>query len=141
MPKAMKIRPYRAADESAIVALWAECGLQRWSDPRKDIARKLKVNPEWFLVGEIDGVVMATCMLGYEGHRAWINLLGVAPAYQKGGHGKALLAEAERLMRAEGCAKINLQVRTTNTGVIAFYGRLGFKLDEVVSMGKRLEPN
>lgn len=141
MPKAMKIRPYRAADESAVITLWEECGLQRWSDPKKDIARKLKVNPEWFLVGEIEGVVMATCMLGYEGHRAWINLLGVAPTYQKGGHGKALLAEAERLMRAEGCAKINLQVRTTNTGVIAFYERLGFKLDDVVSMGKRLEPN
>lgn len=138
MPKFLKIRPFRPADEAAVLALWAECGLQRWSDPRKDIARKMKVNPEWFLVGEIDGVVMATCMVGYEGHRAWINLLGVAPAYQKGGHGKALLAEAERLMRAVGCAKINLQVRTSNLGVIAFYERLGFKRDEVVSLGRRL---
>lgn len=135
----MKIRPYRLADEAAVIALWQECGLQRWSDPKKDIARKMKVNPEWFLVGEIDGAVMATCMLGYEGHRAWINLLGVAPAYRKGGHGKTLLAEAERLMRAEGCAKINLQVLTSNAGVIAFYERLGFKPDNVVSMGKRLE--
>ena len=97
------------------------------------------MNPEWFLVGEIDGGVMATCMLGYEGHRAWINLLGVLPAYQRGGHGKALLAEAERLMRAVGCAKINLQVRTSNAGVIAFYERLGFKQDAVIGMGKRLE--
>jgi ribosomal protein S18 acetylase RimI-like enzyme len=139
--KPMKIRPYQPADEAAVIALWKECGLVRWTDPRKDIARKLKVNPEWFLVGEADGVVMATCMLGYEGHRAWINLLGVAPRYQRGGYGKALLAEAERLMRAVGCAKINLQVRTSNAGVIAFYQRLGFALDEVVSMGKRLLPD
>lgn len=138
MPKIMQIRPFREGDEPAVIALWNQCGLQRWTDPKKDIARKLKVNPEWFLVGEIDGDVMATCMLGYEGHRAWINLLGVAPAHQKGGHGKALLAEAERLMRAEGCAKINLQVRTANAGVIAFYERLGFKRDDVVSLGKRL---
>ena len=135
----MKIRPYQPADETAVIALWRECGLLRWSDPKKDIARKLRVNPEWFLVGEIDGRVMATCMLGYEGHRAWINLLGVAPEHRKGGHGKALLAEAERLMRAVGCAKINLQVRSTNAGVIAFYQRLGFATDDLVSMGKRLE--
>ena len=60
MPAAMQIRPYRPADEAAVIALWRECGLVRWSDPQKDIARKLKVNPEWFLVGEIDGQVMAT---------------------------------------------------------------------------------
>ena len=135
----MKIRPYRAADEAAVIALWNECRLQGWSDPKKDIARKMKVNPEWFLVGEIDGTVMATCMLGYEGHRAWIYLLGVSPAHQRSGHGNALLAEAERLMRAVGCAKINLMVRTSNTGVIAFYERLGFKQDAVIGMGKRLE--
>ena len=137
----MKIRPYRPADEAAVIALWQECDLLRWSDPKKDIARKLKVNPEWFLVGETGGQVVATCMVGYEGHRAWINLLGVAPAHQRRGYGKALLAEAERLMRGAGCAKINLMVRTSNTGVIAFYERLGFKQDEVVGLGKRLESN
>ena len=141
MPKVMKIRPYRAADEAAVIALWAECGLQRWTDPKKDIARKMKVNPEWFLIGEIDGIVMATCMVGYEGHRAWINLLGVSPAHRRGGYGKALLAEAERLMRAVGCAKINLQVFPANATALAFYEELGFKQDEVLSFGKRLEPN
>ncbi len=135
----LKIRPYRPADEDAVIALWRECDLLRWSNPKKDIARKMKVNPEWFLVGEIDGKVVATCMVGYEGHRAWINLLGVAPAHQRGGCGKAMLAEAERLMRGVGCAKINLMVRTSNLGVIAFYERLGFKRDDIVGLGKRLE--
>lgn len=137
----MKIRPYQPADEAAVIALWRECGLLRWSDPKKDIARKRKVNPEWFLVGELDGKVIATCMLGYEGHRGWINLLGVAPAHRRGGRARALIGEAERLMRAAGCAKINLQVRSTNAGVIAFYQKLGFSTDDVLSMGKRLEPD
>jgi ribosomal protein S18 acetylase RimI-like enzyme len=137
----MKIRCYQPADEAAVIELWRECGLLRWTDPKKDIARKMKVNPEWFLIGEVDGQVMATCMLGYEGHRAWINLLGVAPAYRGGGHAKALLAEAERLMRAVGCAKINLQVLSTNLAVVEFYKKLGFVEDKVASLGKRLEPN
>lgn len=122
-----------------MLALWQECGLLGWSDPRKDIARKQRVNPEWFLVGERAGQVVATCMVGYEGHRGWINFLAVAPSRQRGGHGRALMAEAERILRAAGCAKINLQVRTKNTQVIAFYEKLGFAVDEVVSLGKRLE--
>ena len=135
----LTIRPYQAGDEAAVIALWRECGMLRWSDPHKDIARKLRVNPEWFLVGELGGQVIATCMVGYEGHRGWVNFLAVAPAQQRGGHGRALMAEAERILRGVGCAKINLQVRTTNTQVIAFYERLGFGAEELVNMGKRLE--
>mgnify|MGYP001546706077 CR=1 FL=1 len=135
----MTIRPYRPADEDAVLALWRECGMSRWSDPKKDIARKLRVNPEWFLVGELDGTVIATCMVGYEGHRGWINLVAVAPAHQRGGQGRALMAEAERILRGVGCAKINLQVRASNARVVAFYERLGFVAEELVNMGKRLE--
>ena len=135
----MIIRPYRAADDDAVLTLWRVCEMLRWSDPRKDIARKLRVNPEWFLVGEIDGRVMATCMVGYEGHRGWINLLAVAPDRQGDGHGQALMAEAERILRGVGCAKINLQVRATNKKVIGFYERLGFAAEELVNLGKRLE--
>lgn len=113
----------------------------RWADPHKDIARKLRVNPEWFLVGEIEGRAMATCMVGYEGHRGWINFLAVAPAHRQGGYGGALMAEAERILRGAGCAKINLQVRAANTDVLAFYERLGFVAEELVSFGKRLEPD
>lgn len=135
----LQIRPYHAADEEAVIALWRDCDLLRWSDPRKDIARKMKVNPEWFLVGEVDHEVVATCMVGYEGHRGWINLLAIAPEHQRSGFGRALLTEAERLLRVAGCPKINLLVRTSNVEVIAFYQRLGFRMDEVVSLGKRLE--
>lgn len=135
----MTIRPYRAADEEAVIALWRACEMLRWTDPKKDIARKLRVNPEWFLVGEIGGRLMATCMVGYEGHRGWINLLAVSPEHQRGGHGHALMAEAERLLRGAGCAKINLQVRPTNTKVIGFYERLGFATENLINMGKRLE--
>jgi ribosomal protein S18 acetylase RimI-like enzyme len=135
----MKLRPYAAADESAVVALWKECGLLGWADPRKEIARKLRVNPEWFLVGERDSRIIGTCMVGYEGHRGWINYLAVAAECRGRGHGRELVAEAERLLRAAGCAKINLQVRSTNARVIAFYERLGFKADAVLSFGKRLE--
>lgn len=110
-----------------------------WNDPQKDIERKCRVNPEEFLVGEIEEEIVATCMAGYEGHRGWINYLAVAPEYRRQGLGARIMAAAEKHLKAAGCPKINLQVRTANTEVIAFYRSIGFAVNEVVSMGKRLD--
>ena len=140
MNAACQIRPYRATDEPAVIALWEKCGLLRpQNDPRKDIARKLKVNPEWFLVAEQAGRIVGSVMAGYEGHRGWINYLGVDPARQRGGLGRQLMAEAERVLRVAGCPKVNLQVRPENKAAVAFYERLGFVVEGAVSLGKRLE--
>jgi len=80
----MEIRPFKVDDQAEVVTLWEECGLIRsWNDPSKDIARKLKVQPELFLVGLLDGCVIATIMAGYEGHRGWVNYLAVARRYRK----------------------------------------------------------
>jgi ribosomal protein S18 acetylase RimI-like enzyme len=136
----MNIRPFQAGDQEAVVDLWSRCGLLRpWNDPRKDIARKLRVQPELFLVLEIDGVLAGTVMAGYDGHRGWINYLAVDPGTRHRGLGRALMAEAERLLRERGCPKINLQVRRDNREALAFYERIGFAEDAAVSLGKRLE--
>ena len=135
----MQIRPFLDSDEADVVALWEAAGLTRsWNDPRKDIERKRSVQREWFLVGILDGALMASVMIGYDGHRGWINYLAVAPAHQRRGHARTLMREAERLLAGAGCPKINLQVRTSNAAVIAFYERVGYKQDDVVSFGRRL---
>lgn len=136
----IQIRAFRSEDEEAVISLWRQCELVRpVNDPRKDIRRKLAVRPDLFLVGVINGRIVASVMAGYDGHRGWLNYLAVAPEYQGKGYGRAIVDEAERLLRGEGCAKINLQVRTNNQRVIEFYRRIGFVADDVLSMGKRLE--
>jgi ribosomal protein S18 acetylase RimI-like enzyme len=136
----MQIRAFEPLDEDAVIALWHRCGLVRpWNDPRKDIARKATVQPELFLVGLVDGEIIATVMAGYEGHRGWVNYLAVSPDHQGRGHGRALMEEAERGLRRLGCPKINLQIRRGNAEVVAFYAALGYAEDDVVNMGKRLE--
>jgi ribosomal protein S18 acetylase RimI-like enzyme len=135
----MKVRPFAPSDEPAVVALWQECGLTRpWNDPRKDIARKLAVQPELFLVGVVDGRVVASVMAGYEGHRGWVNYLAVSPPLRKKGVGRMLMQHVEKLLLERGCPKVNLQVRASNAEALAFYGRLGYVQDESVSLGKRL---
>jgi ribosomal protein S18 acetylase RimI-like enzyme len=136
----MEIRPFHLSDESAVVELWQKCELVRpVNDPARDIRRKLSVNPELFLLGTIDGKVIASVMAGYEGHRGWINYLAVHPEHRLKGYGRQILAEAEKQLRVLGCPKINLQVRTANRTVLEFYQRIGYRLDDVVSLGKRLE--
>jgi ribosomal protein S18 acetylase RimI-like enzyme len=135
----MQIRRFEGVDEPAVLALWDECGLTRpWNDPRKDIARKLAVQAELFLVGVSDGAVMASVMAGYEGHRGWMNYLAVAPRFRGRGLGRALVEHVERLLLERGCPKVNLQVRASNPEAVAFYRRLGYAEDESISLGKRL---
>ena len=136
------IRPFVLSDSEAVIKIWQACDLVRpWNDPHKDIARKMRVNPELFLVAEVDDQLAGTVMGGYEGHRGWINYLAVLPEFQQQGIGRALMAEVEARLLALGCPKINLQVRSGNTAVIQFYGHLGYHIDDVISLGKRLIPD
>ena len=135
----MRIRPYATGDETAVIALWEACRLTRpWNDPRKDIARKLAVQPELFLVGTVNGEIVGSVMAGYEGHRGWVNYLAVAPCARRRGHARALMQRVEQLLLERGCPKLSLLVRNSNPEAVAFYRRLGYAQDDSVSLGKRL---
>ena len=135
----MKIRPFQPSDETSIIALWQVCGLTRpWNDPHADIARKLTEQPELFLVGTVGDELVATAMVGFDGHRGWVYYLAVSPPHRRHSYGRSLIREAERLLIERGCPKINLLVRSSNAEVLEFYRKLGYAQDDVVSLGRRL---
>lgn len=143
-------RSFTPGDRTRVARLWETCGLTRpWNDPYRDIDRKLDRNAELLLVGEAPaseaadgttttGRVVATVMAGYDGHRGWINYLTVDPDHRGEGHGRTMMEAAETRLLALGCPKVNLQVRTDNPDAVAFYELLGYSVDPVVSMGRRL---
>ncbi len=136
----MLIRAFEESDQDEVIALWSESGLVvPQNDPAKDIARKLRVDRELFLVGIDQNTIVSTVMGGYEGHRGWINYLAVKPATQRKGYGGEMMRAIELLLREKGCPKINLQVRESNEDVLAFYAAIGYLQDNVVGLGKRLE--
>ena len=138
----MNIRSYQEADEDAVIALWQSCGLVvAHNDPRKDIARKLQVGRDLFLVAEEGGDIVASVMGGYDGHRGWVNYLAVSPDHQRKSYGTIMMRAIEKLLLERGCPKLNLQIRHTNEVVIDFYNSIGYGEDAVVSMGKRLIPD
>ena len=135
----MIVRSYEEGDREAVIALWKACGLSRaWNDAGRDIDRKRTVQPELFLVGLEEGTLVATAMAGFEGHRGWVNYLGVDPDHQRHGYGTRMMQAAEEALRRVGAPKVNLQVRSGNDAAVAFYRALGYEIEERVSLGKRL---
>ena len=149
MTTGIAIRAFERRDTDAVVALWDDAGLTRpWNDPRADIERKLAVQPELFLVAEertpdrsLDGAdarIVGSVMAGYDGHRGWLYYLASASDRRGAGIGRALVAEAERLLLSLGCPKVQLMVRVGNEQVLGFYDALGYERFEVGNTGKRL---
>jgi len=135
----VEIRPFALPDEDAVVALWEEAELTRpWNDPRADIRRKLTVQPELFLVAVEGDTVVGTVMAGYDGHRGWLSYLAASASHRGIGVGRALVAEAERLLEGMGCPKVQLMVRPDNAGARGFYDALGYEPFEIWATGKRL---
>jgi ribosomal protein S18 acetylase RimI-like enzyme len=137
----INIRTYRNDDLQAVRVLWEEVfpSDPPWNAAAVAIPEKTAFQPELLLVAEDGGQLVGTAMAGYDGHRGWLYSLAVKPAGRRSGVGRMLVAEAERRLATLGCRKINLQVRSTNEAVIGFYRRLGYEVEERVSMGKRVD--
>jgi ribosomal protein S18 acetylase RimI-like enzyme len=140
MNSKVEIRPYGSEDQSQVVVLWKAVFPDDppYNDPASMICRKLTVQPELFLVGHVNGRVVATVMAGFDGVRGWIHHLAVHVDYRRKGIATMLMRAAEQGLEALGCPKVNLQVRATNAAVISFYRTLGYDVEERASLGKRL---
>jgi ribosomal protein S18 acetylase RimI-like enzyme len=137
----LDVRPFEEADQPAVTALWSasfEDNSGR-NAPDRIIQKKLSTQRELFLVGCIGERLVATVLGGYDGHRGWIYHLAVDPEERRKGVGRQLVEAAEAELCARGCPKINLQVRAENAGVVAFYERLGYAIEERLSLGKVIE--
>jgi len=137
---ALDIREFQPGDAEAVAALWHRVfqDHSRWRAPEAIFARRAGRQRELFLVAVRDGALVGTTLAGYDGHRGWLYRVAVAPEHERQGVGRALVREAERLLGQLGCPKINLQIEGENRAVAAFYERLGYAVEDRVSMGKAL---
>lgn len=137
-----RIVPFEERFRGEVIALWEKCGLTRpWNDPDKDIDRKLTDRNGAFPVLLLNGKVIGSVMVSYDGHRGSIYYLSIDPAHQTGGLGQMLMAHCEDFLLGLGCPKVNLFVRRGNEGVKLFYEQLGYAEEAAVPLGKRLIPD
>lgn len=136
----LEIRKYETTDEAQIIALWRAAfpDSPAHNDPKADIKRKLAIQGDLFLVATLDSTIVGSAMAGYDGHRGWVYYVAVSPAHRRQGIGSALMHAVERGLAQIGCPKLNLQVRASNHEVVAFYKRLGYEVEQRISMGKHL---
>jgi len=138
--KSLDIDAIGDGDVETIVALWQRCGLTRpWNDPHADIALARRRDNSTVLIGREAGAIVATVMVGHDGHRGWVYYVAVDPECQKRGYGRLIMAAAEEWLRAAGILKLQLLVRRENAQANAFYGSLGFELSTSVMYQKWLD--
>ncbi len=134
----MRIRPYQDDDRDEVTSLWRQTFPgEPHNEPNAVIDAKLAVDRLLFVARD-QGKVIGTAMAGYDGHRGWLYSVAVDPDRQRQGIGRQLVDYAVDVLKTKGCVKINLQVRATNAGVVAFYEALGFVVEDRISMGKLL---
>jgi ribosomal protein S18 acetylase RimI-like enzyme len=132
----MNIRKFHEADRASLIALWTRVFPDDppHNEPSQVIAAKLKVD-DLIFVAEHDKQIIGACMAGYDGHRGWLYAVAVSPDHRRAGTGTMLVRSALADLKKLGCLKVNLQIRSTNTAVAAFYQALGFAVEDRLSMG------
>ena len=137
---ALAIAPIEDADIAAVVALWQGCGLTRpWNDPAADIALARKGANTMVLVGRDGNAIVATLMVGHDGHRGWVYYVATDPGHSGKGHGRALMHAAEDWLRQTGIEKLQLMVRPDNSKVQAFYQSIGYREQQRIILAKWLD--
>ena len=137
---ALAIAPIEDGDVTAVIALWERCGLTRpWNDPAADIALARRGANSSVLIGRDGGAIIATAMVGHDGHRGWVYYVATDPDHRGKGHGRAIMNAAEEWLRLAGIAKMQLMVRSDNTRVQAFYESIGYDEQERILYAKWLD--
>lgn len=136
----MKIRQANAADYDSLIALWNKCKLGLGtSDSREEIIRFIDINPRTSLVGEVNGVIAAGILGGFDGRRGLVHHLAVDPQYQKQGYGRLMLQELEKVFTEMGVVKLSFWVKTDNLNAVGFYKKLGYEVrEDIITMSKVL---
>ena len=137
---ALSIAPIGDADVAEVVALWQACGLTRpWNDPAADIALARRGPNSAILIGRDGGAMIATAMVGHDGHRGWVYYVAVDPARREKGFGRAIMDAAEGWLRQAGIAKLQLMVRRENARAGAFYQSIGYAESQTIVFAKWLD--
>ena len=138
----MKIRSMTDADVEDVISLWQECGLTRpHNNPKQDLALARGKQNSDVLVGVLDQEIVASAMVGHDGHRGAVYYMSVVPSRQGQGYGQEILAAAEAWLRTRGAWKLNVMVRRENAVVQKFYNALGYEPEDRIVMSRWIDPS
>ena len=127
----ISITEFGMDDYPVVHVLWQRGDLwMRPSDGPEATLLKLTRDPELFLVArDAQGRVVGTVMGGWDGRRAYVYHLAVAPERRRRGVADALMDELEERFRGLGALKAKLQILIENEASKAFLAHRGYLLE------------
>ena len=135
----MLIEPLAPQKIDAAVELWEAAGLTRpWNDPLEDLRRALAAADATVLAGIGDDGLIATAMVGHDGHRGWVYYLAVREDARRCGHGAAMMRACETWLARRGVAEAQRHGSRRQRRHARFYAALGYGADDVVVLSRRL---
>ena len=138
--QSLTIATIEDSDIPEVIRLWESCGTPRaWNDPAADIALARKESNSTILLGRHEGTLMASVLVGHDGHRGWVYYVSVEPDHRFKGYGREIMAAAEDWLRLRGIKKLQLMVRPDNAKVHAFYESLGYYDQQRTTFAKWLD--
>ena len=134
----MEIRELTAAEQHGATRLWEKSGLTRpWNPPDDDFDRAVAGPTSAVLGGFEDDALVATAMVGHDGHRGWVYYLAVDPERTRRGRGRQMMTAAESWLRHRGVVKLNVMMRR-DQGAESFYRALGYEDSDVMVFARWL---
>ena len=132
------IRPAEELDLHAVLDLWQAVGmggieLDEWNAIVGGGCTTL-------FVAEEGGALVGTGVAAFDGWRAYVYHVAVAPEVQGRGLGRALMAEAERHLSRRGARRIYALVNESNTTGIALCASSGYEPEGDVAFVKEVSP-
>ena len=136
----VRIRKYQGIDKAPVIELWNTIFYSQYvhNDPKSNIDMKVKHSDDLFFVAVEKRDIIGTVLVGFDGHRGWIYSLAVKESHRKKGIGSMLMKKAISELKKLGCLKVNLQLDKENSGTVLFYEKIGFVVEDRISMGIRL---
>jgi ribosomal protein S18 acetylase RimI-like enzyme len=121
------IRPAVAADVGSVLGIWraAESVVSATDDP-EHVGALIARGDDQLLVAELDGRLVGTLIAAFDGWRANLYRMAVAPHAQRRGVARALVAEAERRLRGKGAVRIHAGVRGDHEHATGFWEAVGY---------------
>ena len=137
----MWIRRLTIDDYNDIVELWNRASLPykpEGRDSRSSIASEMEVNPDFFIGAYEGNRLVGTVIASWDLRKGWINRLAVDPTYQRRGVAKALIAEAEKVLKKKGAKIICALIEDYNSSSMELFKKCGYIEDrDVVYFSKR----
>jgi ribosomal protein S18 acetylase RimI-like enzyme len=135
----LRIAELLPSQVDAAIQLWHDAGLTRpWNDPAEDLRRALEGPASTVLAGLDGGMLVATAMVGHDGHRGWVYYLAVRGDARGRGYGRAMMRACEAWLAARGVPKLNVMVRGDNATAREFYVEIGYRPSDVTVFQRTL---